>query len=106
MAWNAQLGYGRLQPALPMAPRVPPPRPAIEHLSTDKVNQEVPNILKIALERVGAFLSYRMPAEGIVTLYACHASNFVDGLSTRLPKEQLSRASRINACSDTATATI
>lgn len=52
------------------------------------------NILKIAQERVGAFVPDRMPAAGTVTFYARHASNFVDGLITRLSKEQLSRALR------------
>jgi hypothetical protein len=70
----------------------PPPRPVVEHLSIDKVSQEVMNILKIAQERVGAFVPDRVPAAGTVTLYARHASNFVDGLIMRLPKEQLSRA--------------
>ncbi len=86
---------GLLQAIIDMWSRAaPPPRPVVEHLSTDKVSQEVLNILKIAQERVGSFVPDRMPAAGTVTLYARHASNFVDGLITRLPKEQLSRALR------------
>lgn len=69
----------------------PPPRSVIEHLTTDKVSQEVLNILKIAQERVGAFVPGSPPVPGIVTLYARHASDFADGLITRLPKELLSR---------------
>jgi hypothetical protein len=37
----------------------PPPRPVIEHLTGDKVGLEVLNILKIAQERVGAFVPGR-----------------------------------------------
>ncbi len=69
----------------------PPPRPVIEHLTGDKVSLEVLNILKIAQERVGAFVPGRPPVSGIVTLYARHASDFADGLITRLPKKLLSR---------------
>lgn len=70
------------------------PRSVVEHLTTDKVSQEVLNILKIAQERVGAFVPGRMPVTGTVTLYARHASDLADGLITLLPKEQLSRAWR------------
>ena len=38
-----------------------------------------PRALKIA-QRVGAFVPDRMPVTGTVTLYARHASDFVDGL--------------------------
>lgn len=72
----------------------PPARPLVEHLSTKQVSQDVLNILKIAQERVGAFVPGRSPALGIVTLYARHASDLADGLITRLPKELLSRAWR------------
>ncbi|KAE9642587.1 hypothetical protein EJA70_18290 [Pseudomonas sp. PB103] len=86
---------GLLQAVIEMWSRAaPPPRSVVEHLSTDKVSQEVLNILKIAQERVGAFVPDRIPAAGTVTLYARHASSLVDGLITRLPKEQLSRALR------------
>lgn len=86
---------GLLQAIIDMWSRaVPPPRPVVEHLSTDKVSQDVLNILKIAQERVGAFVPDRIPAAGTVTLYARHASSLVDELITRLPKEQLSRALR------------
>lgn len=71
-----------------------PPRPFIEHLTTDKVSQEVLNVLKIAQERIGAFVPGRTPVPGIVTLYARHASDLADGLITRLPKELLSRSWR------------
>lgn len=73
---------------------VPPAKPVVEHLSTKQVSQDVLNILKIAQERVGAFVPGRGPALGIVTLYARHASDLADGLITRLPKELLSRAWR------------
>ena len=69
-------------------------RPVVEHLSTKQVSQDALNILKIAQERVGAFVPGRGPALGIVTLYARHASDLADGLITRLPKELLSRAWR------------
>lgn len=72
----------------------PPPRPVVEHLTTDKVSREVLNILKIAQKQVGAFVPGRPPVSGTVTLYARHASDLADGLITRLPKEQLSRAWR------------
>lgn len=72
----------------------PPTRPIVEHLPTDKVSQEDLNILKIAQERVGAFVPDRIPVPGTVTLYARHASDLADGLITRLPREQLSRALR------------
>lgn len=71
-----------------------PSRPVVEHLSHDKVSQEVLNILKIAQERVGAFVPGRIRAAGTVTLYARHASSLVDGLITLLPKAQLSHALR------------
>lgn len=86
---------GLLQAVIDMWSRAaPPPRPVVEHLSTDKVSQEVLNILKNAQERVGAFVPDRMPDPGTVTLYARHASDFIDGLITQLLKEQLSRALR------------
>ncbi|SFO21731.1 hypothetical protein SAMN05444065_109278 [Pseudomonas syringae] len=72
----------------------PPPRPVVEHLIGDKIGLEVLNILKIAQERVGAFVPGRTPVPGLVTLYARHASDLADGLITRLPKELLSRAWR------------
>lgn len=71
-----------------------PPRAVVEHLTIDMVSQEVLNILKIAQERVGAFVPGRIPVPGIVTLYARHASDLADGLITRLPKQLLSRAWR------------
>jgi hypothetical protein len=45
-----QLGSdGLLQAVIEMWSRAaPPPRPVVEHLSADKVSQEVLNILKIA----------------------------------------------------------
>lgn len=86
---------GLLQAVIEMWSRAGcPSRPVVEHLSHDKVSQEVLNILKIAQERVGAFVPGRSPAPGIVTLYARHASDLADGLITRLPKELLSRAWR------------
>lgn len=72
----------------------PPPRPLVEHLSTNEVSQEVLNILRIAQQRVGAVVPGRTPNAGTVTLYARHASNLADGLITILPKAQLSRAWR------------
>ena len=69
----------------------PPPRPVVEHLTTDKVGPEVLNILKIAQELVEAFVPGQTPVSGVVTLYARHASDLADGLMTRLPKELLSR---------------
>lgn len=94
--WEMALEYfgsdGLLQVVVDMwSNAAPPPRPIVEHLSTDKVSQEVLNILKIAQERVGAFVPGRPPVPGIVTLNARHASDFADGLITRLPKELLSR---------------
>lgn len=71
-----------------------PPRPVVEHLTTEEVSLEILNLLKIAQERVGALVPGRPPAPGIVTLYARHASELADGLITRLPKQQLSRAWR------------
>ena len=45
---------GLLQAVIEMWSRAGcPPRPVVEHLSHDKVSQEVLNILKIAQERVG-----------------------------------------------------
>lgn len=86
---------GLLQAIIEMWSRAAcPSRPVVEHLSHDKVSQEVLNILKIAQERVGAFVPGRIPAAGTVTLYARHASDLADGLITLLPKEQLSRAWR------------
>ena len=72
----------------------PPPKPVVEYLSTKQVSREVLNILKIAQELVGAFVPGQTPVSGIVTLYARHASDLADGLITRMPKEQLSRAWR------------
>ena len=72
----------------------PPPRPLVEHLSTNEVSQDVLDILKIAQERVGAFVADRIPVPNTVTLYARHASDLADGLITLLPKAQLSRAWR------------
>ncbi|EPN31901.1 hypothetical protein A245_44555 [Pseudomonas syringae pv. actinidiae ICMP 19096] len=72
----------------------PSPTRLVEHLSTNNVSQQVLNILKIAQERVGAFVPGQTPAPSIVTLYARHASDLADGLITRLPKQQLSRAWR------------
>lgn len=46
----------------------PPRKPVVEHLSTKQVSQEVLNILKIAQERVGAFVADRTPVPGTVTL--------------------------------------
>ncbi|VVQ30013.1 hypothetical protein PS947_01651 [Pseudomonas fluorescens] len=71
-----------------------PPKPVVEYLSTKQVSQEVLNILKIAQERVGAFVADRTPVPDTVTLYSRHASDLADGLITRLPKVQLSRAWR------------
>ncbi len=86
---------GLLQAVIEMWSRAaPPPRPLVEHLSTNEVSQDVLRILKIAQLRVGAIVPGRTPDAGTVTLYARHASNLVDGLITRLPKEQLSRAMR------------
>ncbi len=86
---------GLLQVVVDMWSRAaPPPRPVVEHLTTDKVGPEVLNILKIAQELVGAFVPGQTPVSGIVTLYARHASDLADGLITRMPKEQLSRAWR------------
>lgn len=75
-------------------PRAPPPRPLVEHLSTNEVSQDVLSILKIAQQRVGAIVPGRTPDAGTVTLYARHASNLVDGLITLLPKVKLSQALR------------
>ncbi len=75
-------------------PRPPPPRPLVEHLSTNEVSQDVLRILKIAQQRVGAIVPGRTPDAGTVTLYARHASNLVDGLITLLPKVKLSQALR------------
>lgn len=73
---------------------VAPSRSVVEHKSTDRMSQEVLNILKIAQERLDAFVSDRRPIHDTVTLYARHASDLADGLITRLPKERLSRALR------------
>ena len=72
----------------------PPPKPVVEYLSTKQVSQEILNILKIAQERVGAFVPDRTPVPDTVMLYSRHASDLADGLITRLPKVQLSRAWR------------
>ena len=72
----------------------PPPRPLVEHLSTNEVSHDVLSILKIAQQRVVAIVPGRTPDAGTVTLYARHASNLVDGLITLLPKAQLTRALR------------
>ncbi|OYT80901.1 hypothetical protein AOA57_01230 [Pseudomonas sp. 2588-5] len=86
---------GLLQVVVDMWSRAaPPPKPVVEHLTTDKLSLEVLNILKIAQELVGAFVPGQTPVPGIVTLYARHASDLADGLITRLPKEKLSRAWR------------
>jgi len=45
-----------------------PPRPVVEHLTTRQVSQDVLNILKIAQERVEAFMPGRTSEPGIVTL--------------------------------------
>lgn len=71
-----------------------PPRLLVEHLGTGTVSQQVLNILKMAQERVGAFVPGQTPVSGTVTLYARHASDLADALITRLPKAQLSRAWR------------
>lgn len=84
---------GLLQAVIDMWSRsAPPPRPLVEHLSTNEVSQEVLNILRIAQRRVGAVVTGRTPDVGTVT--ARHASNLADGLITILPKAQLSRALR------------
>ena len=83
-----------LQMVVDMWSHVTPARPVVEHLTTKQVSQDVLNQLKIAQERVRAFVPGRAPVAGMVTLYACHASDLVDGLITRLPKEMLSRAWR------------
>ncbi|MFL6876816.1 hypothetical protein ACJ6YJ_18355 [Pseudomonas marginalis] len=86
---------GLLQVVVDMWSRTaPPPKPVVEHLTTDKLSLEVLNILKISQELVGAFVPGQTPVPGIVTLYARHASELADGLITRLPKEKLSRAWR------------
>lgn len=72
----------------------PPLRPIVEHLTTDKVSQEVLNILEVAQQRVGVLIPGRRPVPGTVTLYTRQASDFADGLITLLPKELLSRALR------------
>lgn len=71
-----------------------PSRSVVEHMSTDRMSQEVLNILKIAQEILDTFVSDRRPIHDKVTLYARHASDLADGLITRLPKEKLSRALR------------
>ena len=71
-----------------------PPKPVVEHLTTKQVSQDVLNILKIAQQRVGAFVPCRTPVASTVTLYARHASDLADGLITLMPKTQLSRAWR------------
>jgi hypothetical protein len=50
-----------------------PSRRVVEHLSTDRVSQDVLNILKIAQERLGAFVPDRRPVHGTVTLFARHS---------------------------------
>lgn len=83
---------GLLQAAIALWSRsAPPTRPLVEHLSTNEVNQEVLNTLRIAQQRVGAVVSGRTPDADTVTLYTRHASNLADGLITLLPKLQLSR---------------
>lgn len=42
----------------------PPPKPVVEYLSTKQVSQEILNILKIAQERVGAFVADRISVFG------------------------------------------
>ncbi|KRP65428.1 hypothetical protein TU82_12335 [Pseudomonas orientalis] len=86
---------GLLQAVIEMWSRAaPPPRPLVEHLSTNEESQDVLRILKIAQQRVGAIVPGRTPDAGTVTLYARHASNLVDGLITLLPKAKLSQALR------------
>ncbi len=86
---------GLLQAVIEMwSHAAPPPKPVVEHLSTKQVSPEVLDILKIAQERVGAFVADRIPVPGTVTLYARHASDLADGLIMLLPKAQLSRAWR------------
>ena len=86
---------GLLQAVIEMWSRAaPPPRPLVEHLSTNEVSQEVLSILKIAQQRVGAIVPGRTPGAGTVTLYARHASILGDGLITLLPKVKLSQALR------------
>lgn len=41
-----------------------PKKPIVEHLSTKQVSQDVLNILKVAQERVGAFMQGRTPVQG------------------------------------------
>ncbi|MFL6876823.1 hypothetical protein ACJ6YJ_18390 [Pseudomonas marginalis] len=86
---------GLLQAVIDMWSRsAPPPRPLVEHLSTNEVSQEVLDILKIAQQQVGAIVPGRTQDAGTVTLHARHANNLADGLITILPEMQLSRASR------------
>lgn len=86
---------GLLQAVIEMWSRAaPPPRPLVEHLSTNEVSQDVLRILKVAQQRVGAIVPGRTSDAGTVTLYARHASNLVDGLITLLPKAQLTRTLR------------
>lgn len=97
--WDMALQHlgpdGLLELVVEMWSSIPlPPRPLVEHLDAGRLSQQVLNILKIAQERVGAFVPGRSAAAGSVTLYARHASELADGLITRLPKAQLSRAWR------------
>lgn len=100
--WNMALQHfgpdGLLELVVKIWSNIPvPPRALVEHFDTGRVSQRVLNILKIAQERVSAFVPGRRPATGTVTLYARHASDLADGLMTRLPKQQLSRTWR-GAC--------
>ncbi len=95
--WEMALDHlgsdGLLQAVIEMWSRAaPPPRPLVEHLSTNEVSQDVLSILKIAQQRVGAIVPGRTP--DAITLYTRHASNLVDGLITLLPKVKLSPALR------------
>ncbi len=97
--WDMALQHlgpdGLLELVIEIWSRIPlPPRPLVEHLDAGRLSQQVLNILKIAQERVGAFVPGRIAASRTVTLYSRHASELADGLITRLPKAKLSRAWR------------
>lgn len=66
-----------------------PEHVTVDHLSTDTLSCQVLNILKIAQDRVGAFVPLRDAAPGVVTLYSRHASDLADGLIALLPMSQL-----------------
>ena len=61
----------------------------MENLSTTTLDHQVLDILSIAQNRVGAFVTLRDAAPGVVTLYSRHASDLADGLIARLPMSQL-----------------